>query len=103
VASFTVNRRVGRDFQLLRCVRVDRELRNDHDIRMELRDGQHGTRSTPTTTHTYSGGGSYTATLTETDSGGTSTSDVFIRKNAKPKQQRDCADDAQRLSRTGVW
>jgi YVTN family beta-propeller protein len=33
--------------------------------------------STPTTTHTYATGGSYTATLTVTDSAGTSTTQVF--------------------------
>jgi YVTN family beta-propeller protein len=40
-------------------------------------DGSTANTSTPTTTHTYVSGGSYTATVTETDSAGTSTTQVF--------------------------
>jgi YVTN family beta-propeller protein len=40
-------------------------------------DGNTVTTSTPTTTHNYAAGSTYTATLTETDSAGTSTNQVF--------------------------
>jgi YVTN family beta-propeller protein len=40
-------------------------------------DGSNATSTTPTTTHTYSSHGKFTASVTETSSGGTSTTKVF--------------------------
>ena len=40
-------------------------------------DGRGATTTTPTTSHTYDAGGTYTATVTETSSGGTSLHDVY--------------------------
>lgn len=45
-------------------------------------DGTNTTTSSPTTTHVYTAGCSYTATLTETDSAGTSTTQVFTGQQA---------------------
>jgi YVTN family beta-propeller protein len=51
-------------------------------------DGNTANTSGPTTTHTYTTPGSYTATVTETDSAGTSTTDVFtgqtLSRNGAP-------------------
>jgi sugar lactone lactonase YvrE len=61
-------------------------------------DGMNATTSSPTTTHTYSAGCSYTVTLTETDSAGTSTTQVFTGQQAL----RNGGTPAQVSSTVGV-